>query len=253
MVWYREQFGENYIPELKKVLIGRIQTWFLDKKGPAVIGISGGKDSSVCAALLVEALGKHCVFGVMMPNGVQADLGDSLKVVNHLQIPYTLVNIQVAYDSIITQITNPLQTLPTEVNYCCKTNTPARLRMTTLYAIAAQLGGFVCCTDNASESYTGYSTKWGDSVGDFSILYDVLATDVMKLGEYLGLPKDLAYKVPSDGMCGQSDEDKMGFTYQELDDYINGIKEPSIAKISLIKALHENPNRLKKVIQWTAT
>ena len=253
MVWYREQFGENYIPKLKDVLISRIQTWFRDKYGPAIIGISGGKDSTVCAALMVEALGKTRVFGVLMPNGVQSDIEDSIQVVNHLEIPYTLVNIQAAYDSIVTQITNPLSTMPKEVNYSCKTNTPTRLRMTTLYAIAAQLNGFVCCTDNASEGYTGFSTKWGDSVGDFSILYDVLATDVMKLGDVLNLPKELAYKVPSDGMCGMSDEEKMGFTYQELDDFINGIKQPAMDKMLRMKALHDNPNRLKKQIQWTET
>lgn len=253
MVWYREKFGENYIPMLHGILISRIQTWFRGKFGPAIIGISGGKDSTVCAALLVEALGKNAVFGVLMPNGTQSDITDSIKVVHHLGIPYTLVNIQAAYDSIITQITNPLYTMPKEVNPACSSNTPARLRMTTLYAIAAQLGGYVCNTCNMSEDYVGYSTKFGDAAGDFSILYDVLCTDVIKIGETLKLPGELVYKIPSDGLCGKSDEDNMGFTYQELDDYINDIKIPNINIISKIQSMHENPNTAKKRIEWAET
>lgn len=197
-------------------IINWIKNWF-ENNGPtasAVIGISGGKDSTIIAKLLVEAIGKDRVVGVMMPNGFQTDIADSQKVVDLLGIKSYTANIAEAYVGILSQLENPSNDT--------KINIAPRLRMTTLYAIAQSLpnGGRVCNTCNASEDYVGYSTKYGDSAGDFSPCSDYLVTEMLQIGDALGLPFDLIHKTPSDGLCGKTDEDNLGFTYAELDRYI---------------------------------
>lgn len=213
-------------------IIKWIQNWF-DKNGKgcnAVIGISGGKDSTVCAGLLVKALGKDRVIGVLMPNGEQADIADSHKVVNFLDIKYYTINIQEAYDSILKYM-NFHDGL--NVSRQTEENLPPRLRMSTLYAVSQSVNGRVCNTCNLSEDWVGYSTRYGDSVGDFSPLSNYTVTEVKEIGHYLGLPAELVDKTPIDGLCGKSDEENLGFTYSELDQYIrNGIlPSPKIKKI----------------------
>ena len=204
--------------------IDRITAWIKDwfeKNGPkadAVIGISGGKDSTIIAALLVRALGKDRVVGVLMPNGVQADIADSKKVVDFLGIRNYIVNIAGAYDSTIMELRDKIG----EVSDDTRINIAPRLRMMTLYAIAQSLpnGGRVINTCNGSEDYVGYSTKYGDSAGDMSPCANYLVTEMLEIGDALGLPHELVHKTPSDGLCGQTDEDKLGFTYAALDNYI---------------------------------
>ena len=213
-------------------IIKWIQNWF-DKNGKgcnAVIGISGGKDSTVCAGLLVKALGKDRVIGILMPNGEQADIADSHKVVNFLDIKYYTINIQEAYDSILKYM-NFHDGL--NVSRQTEENLPPRLRMSTLYAVSQSVNGRVCNTCNLSEDWVGYSTRYGDSVGDFSPLSNYTVTEVKEIGHYLGLPAELVDKTPIDGLCGKSDEENLGFTYAELDQYIrNGIlPSPKIKKI----------------------
>ena len=213
-------------------IIKWIQNWF-DKNGKgcnAVIGISGGKDSTVCAGLLVKALGKDRVIGVLMPNGEQADIADSHKVVNFLDIKYYTINIQEAYDSILKYM-NFHDGL--NVSKQTEENLPPRLRMSTLYAVSQSVNGRVCNTCNLSEDWVGYSTRYGDSVGDFSPLSNYTVTEVKEIGHYLGLPTELVDKTPIDGLCGKSDEENLGFTYAELGQYIrNGIlPSPKIKKI----------------------
>lgn len=193
-----------------------IKEWF-KANGPqasAVIGISGGKDSTIIAKLLVDALGKDRVVGVMMPNGEQKDISDSQRVIDLLGIKSYTVNIADAFNGLMGQLDNPSEDT--------KINIAPRLRMTALYAIAQSLpnGGRVCNTCNCSEDYVGYSTKFGDSAGDFSPCCEFTVTDMLKIGDALGLPKDLVHKTPSDGLCGKTDEDNLGFTYAELDHYI---------------------------------
>ncbi|MGM9814430.1 MAG: NAD(+) synthase [Candidatus Enteromonas sp.] len=202
----------------KEELIRWIKDYF-DVNGPActaVIGISGGKDSSICAALLAEALGTDRVIGVLMPNGVQADIEDSKEVVRCLGIRHAEVNIVKAYDGMISSLKD------INLSRDALINIPPRLRMATLYAVAQSLkeGGRVCNTCNRSEDYIGYSTKFGDAAGDFSLLSSLLVEEVLQIGEETILPKHLIHKTPSDGLCGLSDEDKIGFTYKELDHYI---------------------------------
>ena len=210
----------------------------------AVIGISGGKDSSVAAALCVQALGRDKVIGVLMPNGIQTDIECARRLVQHLNIRSMEINIA----ETVTALSNAVAGNPVlqDISGNCKlsedakTNLPARVRMTTLYAVSQMIpgGGRVVNTCNRSEDYVGYSTKYGDAAGDFSPLSNLLVREVKQLGEVLGLPLDLIEKTPSDGLSGLSDEDKLGFTYEMLDHYIlYGICEDESVK-KKIDTLH---------------
>lgn len=227
-----------------------IKNWFADKEGPAVIGISGGKDSTVCAALLAEALGPERVVGVLMPNGEQADISDSREVVKLLGIKSYEVNIGPAYTALFDAIN-----VGKDLKDCklFTTNTPARLRMTTLYGVAAAFGGYVCNTCNESEDWVGFSTKYGDAAGDFSLLNRLTKTEVVALGDFMGLPEKLVHKTPSDGMCGKSDEDALGFTYEQLDDFISGNADKVPMEVQQkIEKMHSNPNTLYKCVDMPA-
>ena len=208
--------------EVKDQVVQWIRDWF-EMNGPgcnAVIGISGGKDSSIVAGLCVEALGKDRVIGVTMPNGVQKDISDSMKLINHLGIRYFNVNIGSAYQALMGEVEQQLGSQKTEVSSQTVINMPPRLRMTTLYAVSQSLNGRVANTCNLSEDWVGYSTRYGDAAGDFSPLGGLTVQEVKAIGKELGLPIDLVEKTPSDGLCGKSDEDNLGFTYAVLDHYI---------------------------------
>ena len=202
----------------REALIVWIRAWF-EKNGRdcnAVIGISGGKDSSVCAALCVQALGKDRVIGVLMPNGTQSDIADSRQLVEHLGIRSVTVNIAGAVDAIHTQLRTAriAATAQTEINL------PPRIRMSVLYAVSQSMNGRVINTCNLSEDWVGYSTRYGDSAGDVSLLGKLTVQEVKALGREMGLPENLVEKTPSDGLCGSSDEQKLGFSYAVLDRYI---------------------------------
>ncbi len=181
----------------------------------AVIGISGGKDSSIAAALCVEALGRERVIGVLMPQGEQHDIDMAFMLVNHLGIKHYVINIKDAVDSILNAIPSEL-----ELSSQSLQNLPPRIRMSTLYAVSQSCNGRVCNTCNLSEDWVGYSTRYGDSVGDFSPLSMLTVTEVKEIGYLLKLPRELVDKTPIDGLCGKSDEENLGFTYAELDKYI---------------------------------
>ncbi len=223
------------ITKTKDNLIEWIRNWFSlngNDKTVAVLGISGGKDSTICAALLKEALGKDRVLGVLMPNGTQADIHDSEELVEFLGIKHVTINIEKAYMGLTEEIIDKM--IDSDLTPQYKTNTPARLRMTTLYAVGAMLGNTrICNTGNLSEAYIGYTTLYGDFAGDFSLLSKLTKTEVVELGIELGLPLHLVQKEPGDGMSGKTDEDNLGFTYAELDDYIrNGVKGPNFEAIN---------------------
>ena len=192
----------------------------------AVVGISGGKDSSVVAALCAEALGKDRVIGVLMPNGEQADIDMAKLLVEHLGIRHYIVNIKNAVDGVIRNI-------PFELSEQAGVNLPPRIRMSTLYAVSQTHNGRVANTCNLSEDWVGYSTRYGDSAGDFSPCSNLTVQEVKAIGRCLGLPGVLVDKVPTDGLCGKTDEDNLGFTYAELDRYIREglIEDPATKEI----------------------
>lgn len=217
--WVKEYFEKNGNPNTK-----------------AIIGISGGKDSSVVAALCCAALGKDRVIGVMMPNGVQSDIADSIKLCNFLGIKNYTVNIGSAYQALTTEIKSVTNTENTTPQF--NTNTPSRLRMSTLYGIAALDGNArISCNGNYSERLAGYFTIWGDGAGDFAPLANLFVDEVVQLGIDLGLPEDLCVKAPADGMSGKTDEDNLGFTYAELKKVATGNEsEVDADKVEKIKA-----------------
>lgn len=210
---------------------------FFQKNGPdcnAVVGISGGKDSSIAAALCAEALGKDRVIGVLMPQGEQHDIDMAYLLVNSLGIRHFEINVKDAVDAI-------LQNFPKELSPTPQTrqNIPPRIRMATLYAVSQSVNGRVCNTCNLSEDWVGYSTRYGDSVGDFSPLSHLTVTEVKQIGHLLGLPKELVEKTPIDGLCGKSDEENLGFTYAELDRYIRTGELENQATKDLIDKKHK--------------
>lgn len=200
----------------------------------AVIGISGGKDSTVVAALCVEALGKDRVIGVLMPNGEQADIKDSYRLVEHLGIKYYVVNIADAYNGLKNAFPQDL-----EMSRQTQINISPRIRMTTLYAVSQSVNGRVANTCNLSEDWVGYSTRYGDAAGDFSPLCCLTVGEVKEIGKVLGLPTELVDKVPSDGLCGLTDEDNLGFKYETLDRYIRTGEIDDIKTKELIDRKHK--------------
>lgn len=200
----------------------------------AVLGISGGKDSSVAAALCVEALGKDRVIGVLMPCGEQHDIDMAYMLVEHLGIKSYEVNIEAAVNGIKSAIPDDL-----ELTSQTHTNIPPRIRMTTLYAVSQSLNGRVVNTCNLSEDWVGYSTRYGDAAGDFSPMCNLTVQEVKEIGRVLGLPDVLVDKVPIDGLCGKTDEDNLGFTYAELDRYIRTGQIDDMEKKARIDSLHE--------------
>lgn len=227
----------GYTFDVKKVTeecISWIRDWFShngNENTCAVIGISGGKDSTVVARLLVEALGAERVIGVLIPNGEQKDISDSFKVCDTIGIERHVVNIGKAYEALTDSIKSSLG-LDTTPMY--STNTPARLRMATLYGVGAMYGNCrVVNTCNLSEDTVGYSTFFGDSCGDFAPVRYLTTEEVVAIGDYLGLPYPLVHKSPSDGMCGKTDEDNLGFTYHEVNEYIRrGVKGEHFEEIN---------------------
>ena len=219
--------------KVKDECVQWIKDWF-EKNGKdciAVIGISGGKDSTVAAALCVEALGRDRVYGVLMPHGLQ-EVDTSISVVEYLGINYEIANIENAVYEIDMSIDGYLSEQ-------AKINLPARVRMVTLYAISQSMNGRVVNTCNKSEDWVGYATKYGDGAGDFSPLSNLLVREVKAIGYELGLPAELIEKVPEDGLCGKTDEDNLGFSYEMLDAYIGDGIEPPAAIKEKIDRLHE--------------
>lgn len=226
--------------KVKNDIVNWIREWF-EQNGKgcnAVLGISGGKDSSVVAALCVEALGKDRVIGVLMPKGIQHDIDMAELLVSHLGIKSVTVNIQKAYDGIVDEIKSQISDFTTQA----QNNLPPRIRMATVYAVSQSLNGRVANTCNLSEDWVGYSTRYGDSAGDFSPLANLTVDEVKKIGKSLGLPDVLVDKVPIDGLCGKTDEDNLGFTYATLDKYIR----TGVCEDEKIKAKIDSMHKMNK-------
>ena len=198
----------------------------------AVVGISGGRDSAIVAALCVEALGKDRVIGVLMPCGEQVDIDMAKLLVDTLGIKHYIINIKDAVDGLT-------KSIPFELSDQSRTNLPPRIRMSTLYAVSQSNNGRVANTCNLSEDWVGYSTRYGDSVGDFSPCSHLTVAEMKQIGRLLGLPDVLVDKVPIDGLCGKTDEDNLGFTYAELDHYIRTGEIDDMEKKAKIDRMHK--------------
>lgn len=237
---------------VKNEVVQWIRDWF-DKNGKdcnAVVGISGGKDSSIVAALCVKALGRDRVIGVLMPNGEQSDIDMARKLVEFLDIRNFEVNIKDAVYGVL----NNLPFNWYDISEQTATNLPARIRMATLYAVSQSMNGRVANTCNLSEDWVGYATRYGDAAGDFSPLSQLTVSEVKAIGRELGLPSELVDKTPTDGLCGKTDEDNLGFTYDTLDRYIrtgeiddgdvkakiDSMHEKNLFKLQLMPSFHPN-------------
>ncbi|MDR2578242.1 MAG: NAD(+) synthase [Chitinispirillales bacterium] len=239
------------IEQVTEECVAWIRNWFNENGNTgtrAIIGISGGKDSAVVAALCVKALGQERVVGVMMPNGEQPDFEDAENVIKHLRIPSLRIDISQTIKSIESCLTCDsfeTHTLQIKYNDDARINIPPRVRMTYLYALASCLGNSrVANCGNASERFIGYSTKFGDAAGDFYPITDMTCSEVIAMGKYLGLPDQIMDKAPADGLCGKTDEENFGFTYEQLDDFIlcgriYGDKETDSALSKRIMDLHK--------------
>ena len=234
------------VEKVTEQAVAWIRDWF-EKNGKgcnAVVGISGGTDSSVVAALCVEALGKERTIGVLMPNGEQPDIDCSHALVKHLGIPYYVCNIKNAVDGVL----DSLQKSGVEISRQTRVNLPPRIRMSTLYALSQSNNGRVANTCNLSEDWVGYSTRYGDAAGDFAPLGKLTVQEVKMIGKYLGLPIDLVEKVPSDGLTERTDEDNLGFTYAALDEYIRtGVCEDAETKAKIDRLHTMNEFKLKPI------
>ncbi len=209
--------------KVTKELIIWIRDWFNEngRNCNAVIGISGGKDSTITAALLVAALGKDRVIGVLMPNGEQKDINDSIRVCEILGIRNITINIEKMVDASLKRLLEGVKKLgKTKLSDQTIINLPPRIRMATLYGVSQTMNGRVINTCNLSENWVGYSTRYGDAAGDVAPIARLTVDEIRKIGLELGLPYDLVYKTPSDGLCGKTDEDNLGFTYEVLDKYL---------------------------------
>lgn len=240
--------------KVRDELVAWLKNWFA-KNGPkckAVIGISGGKDSTIVAALCARAIGAERVFGVMMPNGYQKDIGDSMRVCEALGIPNIVVNIENGYKGIADNVESCLVDTAAgykELSDQTLVNLAPRLRMTTLYAVSQTVGGRVINTSNKSESMTGYFTRWGDECGDVKPLINLTKNEVVAIGLTMPeIPKDLVEKAPSDGLTGKTDEDKIGFSYDALDTYIRfGLETNNPVKEKIDKRINETAFKRKPI------
>lgn len=239
--------AEDYINHIVEWL----RRYFVDngnENTKAVIGISGGKDSTVAAALLVKAIGAERVVGVAMPCGVQYDFDDSIRVMDSIGIPVEnryIINIREQVDAFYTQYKSVFGENPPSY---ITTNVPARVRMTNLYMLAAKLGGRVVNTSNASEIYVGYSTKFGDLAGDLAPLKRFYVRDIVAMGKALGLPTDLVEKKPADGMTFLTDEENLGFTYATLDSFLIDDVQPDYITLRRINNRHNQAHHKMDII-----
>lgn len=224
------------VEQTTAALIDWIRVWF-NHNGPtsnAILGISGGKDSTICAKLCVEALGKDRVIGIMLPNGEQHDKNVALDVCNYLGITYYDTNINEIFEAFKDSYLSTENILPVLTDQSL-TNLAPRIRMTMLRFYAQNFNGRLINTSNLSEDWVGYATIDGDSAGDMSPLSMLTVQEVKTIGHYLGIPANFVEKIPEDGLVGKSDEDNLGVSYADIDAYIRHSAAISPASQELIE------------------
>lgn len=238
--------------ETRKELVEWIRNWF-ERNGKdcnAVIGLSGGKDSTIMCALCVEALGKERVIGVGMPDKGQ-DLHNADKVAQYFGIRFIEANIG-GMTTALKQLFGDNETVwGFNLSVQAEQNMPPRLRMVTLYAISQSNNGRVMGTCNLSENYIGYLTKFGDGASDVEPLAELTVTELLQIGDLMGIPYEWVHKVPTDDLPhSKTDEEKFGFTYATLDKYIRGVEEPEPAIKEKIDRMHRNNEFKLKPVEY---
>ena len=247
----REYLSERDYKTVTQNCITWIRNWFEENgpESPAVIGISGGKDSSTVAALCVQALGRERVFGVLMPDGVQKDIDVARRVVGHLGICHTVIDIHESVEAVRSTVSEGLERR--DFGTQMMTNIPPRIRMATLYAVSQSMNGRVSNNCNRSENYVGYSTIFGDAAGDFSPLANLTVSEIREVGRHLALPEEFITKAPADGLSDRTDEDAFGFTYEALDTYIlTGICEDPLVREKIEKRHRANLFKLRPMPEF---
>lgn len=222
----------------------------------AVIGLSGGKDSNIVAKLMVDILGKENVVGVMIPNGKPND-DLAIELIKLLDIQSLSVSIAEPFMGLCYNLDKELHEVQEELTTPAYINIAPRLRMTVLYAVAQSLGGYrVIGTTNRSENYIGWLTKWGDGGVDFEPIINLTVRELHELGEYIGLPTKFVKRVPVDGLTPETDEERFGFTYNQLDDYIEAEDKTGIGTCgnkeidALIEKMHRYSQHKREVIPY---
>lgn len=226
----------NYRDEIQK-LLPTLKQWIRVKMAEsggttALIGLSGGKDSSVTAGIMVEALGADHVIGILMPNGRQHDIEFAEGIAMHLGIRHRVIDINPMTTAFHAQLETVKGYLMEQVSEDTIVNLPARVRMTVLYALSQSIpGGRVINTGNLSEDWVGYATVYGDTAGAFAPLACFTTDEVIYLGSLVGIPEPYLVKPPEDGLTGKTDEQRLGFSYEVLNRYIReGLIEDPIVK-----------------------
>lgn len=181
-----------------------------------VVGVSGGVDSTVVLSLACRFFGPENVIGVMLPKGVQMDIGDSERIIDHTGATPLLIDIGESTRLILAN----LHWRNYEVTDAARINLPPRIRLAALYAVAQTVGGMVLNTSNLSEDMLGYATLWGDTCGSYAPIQALTKTEVMAVADAIGVPHDLGHKTPADGLQDKSDEERLGLTYADVDRFI---------------------------------
>ena len=211
-----------------------------------VVGNSGGKDSAVVIALCVKALGKENVLTVAMPcSSIPQDLADAKLVADTFEVPMLTVDLGSVYENLCLEIESQITD---NIAPYVSINIRPRLRMTTLYAIAQQRNFLVVGTGNACEQFIGYTTKWGDNASDFNPIAEFTVSEVLEIGKILGVPSTILNKAPNDGLGSGNDEEKLGITYKEIEEYILTGKTKKTVSMEKIKKMHEQSQHKRALI-----
>lgn len=208
-----------------------------------VVAVSGGKDSTIVAALAAKIFGKENVVGVMLPCDGQKDINDSMRVVDM----YCGKCVSIDIGDMFYNLLDKLDANGIEQTNDTKINIPPRLRMTATYAVAQSVGGIVLNTSNLTEDILGYCTLWGDTTGSYAPIQGLTVTEVLELGDYIGIPYDLVHKVPADGLQTMTDEDRLGMKYADVDKFIRTREGDMVLVSNILAKYYANKFKLDMI------
>ena len=231
---------KNYLKDIEKFLKN-----YLENNGmnTYVLGVSGGVDSSLCAALARNAVGKDKLHCLIVPiDSAKEDIEDALTLVKDLDLKYDIIDASETFHTYLK-----------DFEKCCMSfdrstlgNLKARMRMSILYAVAQNERGLVIGTDNADERCVGYFTKYGDGACDILPIAHLVKAEVVEASKILGIRTSLAERVPTAGLYeGQTDEKEMGVSYKDLDAYVLGkeVNETAKKRIQYLERISEHKRK----------